>query len=167
VANAVKVVGEKLLKTDSQVVELQGRHRLVEELLGAGVEVALPLRDRGIDLIAYLDMGAGRQTFAAWPIQVKASTTRSFSIDRKYSKFPGILHVFVWGLNGRNPPEMYLLSHAEAIVVGDLMGWTRTGSWINGGKYSTSRPGKKLLDILAPYKVVVNGWRAALLERAT
>ena len=48
---------------DSQAVELLGRNRLVSDLLQAGLEVALPVRDRGIDLIAYanLNTGAGHQ----------------------------------------------------------------------------------------------------------
>ena len=38
---------------DTQMIEIMGRNRLIDELLRAGLEVALPLRDRGIDLIAY------------------------------------------------------------------------------------------------------------------
>ena len=47
---------EHYLAVDSQVIELLGRNRLVSELLRAGLEVAIPARDRGIDLIAYLDL---------------------------------------------------------------------------------------------------------------
>ena len=50
---------------DSQQIELLGRHRLVEELLRAGLEVALPLRDHGVDLIAYRDDAAAPGPFAA------------------------------------------------------------------------------------------------------
>ncbi len=32
---------------DTQVVELLGRNKLVSDLLRAGLEVALPMRDRG------------------------------------------------------------------------------------------------------------------------
>ena len=38
---------------DSQLIEIIGRNRLINELLRGGLEVATPLRDRGIDLIAY------------------------------------------------------------------------------------------------------------------
>src|SRR5205085_571466 len=62
--------------TDGQIVELRGRNWLVGELLRAGLEVARPERDRGIDLIAYADLDAtGR--FVARPIQMKAATGRS------------------------------------------------------------------------------------------
>lgn len=40
-------------KLDSQAVEILGKNKLINELLKAGLEVASPIRDRGIDLIAY------------------------------------------------------------------------------------------------------------------
>jgi len=82
---------------DSQTIELVGRSQLTSELLRAGLEVALPLRDRGIDLVAYADTGDGVTAFTAVPIQMKAASERSFSIDRKYDKFPNLLHAYVWG----------------------------------------------------------------------
>jgi hypothetical protein len=41
---------------DTQVIELIGRNRLGSEILRDGLEVAVPARDRGIDLIAYSDL---------------------------------------------------------------------------------------------------------------
>jgi len=43
--------GSTPMTRDSQVIELLGRNLLVAELLQAGLEVALPIRDRGIDLV--------------------------------------------------------------------------------------------------------------------
>ncbi len=48
--------GKKRKSIDPQVVELLGRNKLISDLLRAGLEVALPMRDRGIDLIAYVDL---------------------------------------------------------------------------------------------------------------
>ena len=67
---------------DTQTIEILGRNRLVNELLVAGLEVAMPLRDRGIDLIAYVDLAAAVSKFAAVPIQMKAASERAFSIER-------------------------------------------------------------------------------------
>jgi hypothetical protein len=44
-------------RSDSQRVEIMGRHRLNNELIAAGLEVAVPICDRGVDLIAYADVG--------------------------------------------------------------------------------------------------------------
>jgi hypothetical protein len=73
---------------DTQVVELLGRHRLMGELLRDGLEVAVPARDRGIDLIAYADLSRQVARFAARPVQMKAFTTRGFSVEQKYARTP-------------------------------------------------------------------------------
>ena len=75
---------------DTQTIELIGRHRLMSELMHAGLEVALPMRDRGIDLIAYVDLSSKVRSFLATPIQMKAASTRSFSIDKKYEKISNV-----------------------------------------------------------------------------
>ena len=62
---------------DSQTIEILGRNRLVDELLVAGLEVATLLRDRGIDLIAYVDLAADASKFAAVPISMKAASERA------------------------------------------------------------------------------------------
>ena len=67
----------KRSEMDTQVIEILGRNRLVDELLLAGLEVALPERDRGIDLIAYVDLVDSAASFAAVPIQMKAASARS------------------------------------------------------------------------------------------
>ena len=58
---------------DSQTLELVGQHRLASELLLAGLEVAFPARDRGVDLIAYVDVDLEAGRFVAKPIQLKAA----------------------------------------------------------------------------------------------
>src|SRR5437667_4051303 len=63
---------------DTQMIEIMGRNRLIDELLRAGLEVALPLRDRGIDLIAYVDLADQVSAFVACPIQMKAASGRFF-----------------------------------------------------------------------------------------
>ncbi|MEX2121148.1 MAG: hypothetical protein WD847_16265 [Pirellulales bacterium] len=73
--------------TDTQLIELLGRNRLIDDLLRAGLEVALPARDRGIDLIAYADLRTSVDAFVARPIQMKAASSRSFSVDVKWGRF--------------------------------------------------------------------------------
>ena len=62
---------------DTQVVEVLGRNRLIEILLRDCVEVAIPMRDKGIDLVAYFCVGARSSRFVAVPIQMKAASTSS------------------------------------------------------------------------------------------
>lgn len=142
---------------DKQVIEVIGRNYLVNELLQAGLEVAMPLRDHGIDLIAYADTGKGISAFTACPIQMKAASDKSFSINRKYEKFPNLLHAFVWNVGSSSECEIYALTHGEAVLVGDDMGYTRTPSW-GKGTFVTSSPSQKLLELLLPYRMTPQLW---------
>ena len=133
---------------DTQTIELVGQHRLASELLLAGLEVAFPARDRGVDLIAYAEVGRGLGGFVARPIQMKVASRRSFGIWKKYEKIHGLILAFVWHLDGQGERDTYALTHAESLAVGDAMGWTRTASWRAGG-YNTNNPGKKVCALLA------------------
>jgi hypothetical protein len=95
---------------DTQTIEFLGRNRLVDELLLAGLEVALPARDRGVDLIAYVDLESKVSSFVAFPIQMKAASTRAFSIDRKYSKIANLILAYVWGLQKPEHAVTYALT---------------------------------------------------------
>jgi len=66
---------------DSQVIELLGRNRLTDEILRSGLEVAHPIRDRGVDLIAYADLETNVPSFIARPVQMKAAPSQSFGIN--------------------------------------------------------------------------------------
>lgn len=147
---------------DSQVIELLGRNRLVDELLRAGLEVALPIRDRGIDLIAYADTGEGVTAFAARPIQMKAASAQSFSINAKYDAFPGLILAYVWNIADGSKTVTYALTHAEAVAVSDQMGYTKSASWLNDRSYSVSTIGAQLGKLLEPYRMTPEKWRARI-----
>ena len=119
-------------RMDTQVVELLGRNHLTGEIFRAGLEVARPVRDRGIDLIAYADLESKVETFVARPIQMKAASRRSFSLNRKYAKVRNLLIAYVWHLADPEDMVTFALSYAEARAVADKMGWTKTESWRKG-----------------------------------
>ena len=147
---------------DSQTIELLGQHRLASELLRAGLEVSFPSRDRGVDLIAYVDLDEEIGQFIAKPVQMKAASQRSFGIWKKYLKIHDLILAFVWHLDGSREPETYALTCDEAIAIGEAMGWTKTASWNEKGGYSTTRPGKKLCKLLAPHCMTPELWWAKI-----
>lgn len=150
---------------DSQSVEIIGRNYLVSVLVSDGLEVARPERDRGVDLIAYLDLDeAGR--FVACPIQMKAATTASFSLHCKYERIAQLLLVYVWYANDPGQACAYALRYDEAKSIADQMGWTRTESWRRGG-YSTTRPPRRLQTLLAPYRMGAGHWLRKVQEAGT
>jgi hypothetical protein len=142
---------------DSQKVELLGRNRLIDELLRDNLEVALPVRDRGIDLIAYADLSDKVSSYVARPIQMKAAWKKSFAIDRKYQRFPGLVIAYVWHLDSRNEAITYAMDYLQCCAVAEQMGWTRTASWGRGG-YASNAPGKRLLSLLEPFQMRTGSW---------
>lgn len=142
---------------DAQVVELLGRNRLVSDLLQAGLEVALPLRDRGVDLVAYADLGRDVGRFVARPIQMKASLRSGFSVDRKYARIRDLLIAYVWFLDDPARSVVYALTYPQAIKVARRMGYTKTASW-RRGTYVNTRPSPQLVSLLRAYKMTPGGW---------
>jgi hypothetical protein len=142
---------------DTQVVELLGRQRLLSELLRDGLEVASPARDRGIDLIAYADLSHQVDRFAARPIQMKASTTRAFSVARKYERFADLILAYVWHVDDPVQAVTYAMTYPQAKALADALGWTKTPSWA-AGEYSTSKPSQHLVQLLESYRMGTGHW---------
>lgn len=151
---------------DTQAIELIGRHRLAAELLRAGLEVAEPSRDRGVDLIAYTDIDKHLGRFVARPIQMKAASRRSFGIWKKYLKIQDLIFAFVWHLDGKGDAVTYALTCAEANAIGRTMGWTHSASWKKRGGYVTTKPGAELLGLLAPYRMTPGEWWKKVTENS-
>jgi hypothetical protein len=143
---------------DSQTIELIGQHRLASELLQAGLEVAFPARDRGVDLIAYADIDQQIGRFVAKPIQMQAASQRSFGIWSKYLKINDLIRAFVWHVDGVSRPETFALTCREAIDLGDRLGWTKTDSWSKHGGYGTTKPGARVRELLEPYRMDSAKW---------
>ena len=146
-------------ESDSQLVEIAGKHLLISRLVAAGFEVAEPLRDKGIDLIVYRD----EERFDASPLQMKASTHESFSLDRKYEKFPGLLIAYVWNVNTSDKGEVYLLTFRQALNVLEAKGYSKTDSWTKNGYYFVRNAGKELKELLKPYRIQAKKWPERIL----
>jgi hypothetical protein len=148
---------------DTQQIELVGRAALETELIKRGFEVARPHRDKGIDLLVFLDEPV--DPFAALPIQVKAFTGTSFSVMRKYERMTGLVLVYIW--NVLASPRFFLMSYAEAagLVPGPQKA---TASWnkplLQAGWSWTKAP-KRVVAGLVPFE---NRWEwlRAQLTRA-
>ena len=144
---------------DSQLVEIAGKHLLISRLVAARYEVAEPLRDRGIDLIVYRD----ENQFNAFPVQMKASTQESFSLDRKYEKFSNLHIAYVWNVNAGDGGEVYLLPYDQALKVMDAKGYSRTDSWTKNGNYFVRNAGKEQKALLKPFRMQLQNPREKIL----
>jgi hypothetical protein len=142
---------------DTQQVEILGRNRLKTSLIEAGIEVATPERDNGIDLIAYV-WSAEQGTFLARPIQMKAASNFSFAIDRKYERIPTLLMAFVMGL--RQPQHsIFVMTYDVVLSIATTLGWTETASWQKANAYSTRHASKRLGELLAPHTASPAVWQ--------
>jgi hypothetical protein len=147
---------------DSQLTEIAGKHLLISRLVAAGFEVAQPLRDKGIDLVAYRDGEDGKK-FAGYPIQLKASSHESFSLDQKYERFgPDLLIAYVWNVQTPERSDVYALTFDDALQVMEKKGYAKTDSWTKKGYYFVRFAGPELKEILKPYKMNTERWQEKL-----
>ncbi len=94
---------------------------------------------------------------------MKAALKGSFGINRKYSKIRNLIIAFVWSIGDPREPTIYALTHEETLGVAKKMGYTKTKSW-KTGSYGTTNPGKKLVSLLAPYKMTPELWWHRITE---
>ena len=151
------------IQLDSQQVEILGRNLIKASLIEAGIEVATPERDNGIDLIAYRWSQDG--LFTAHPIQIKAASSLSFGMDQKYAKIPQLIMVFVMNCRSASESTIYAMTYGQMVQVGDAMAWTKTASWTERDGYSTRHPSPKLLGLLTPHRVEPAKWAALMVDR--
>jgi hypothetical protein len=148
-------------KFDGQLTEIAGKHVLISRLVAAGFEVAEPLRDKGIDLVVYRD-GEGGKDFEAYPIQLKASSHESFSLDKKYEHFPRLLIAYVWNVQAPERSDVYALTFSDAMQVLVKKGYAKTDSWTKKGYYFVRSAGPDLKKMLEPYKMTTERWQKKL-----
>jgi hypothetical protein len=140
---------------DTQQIEALGRSRLKSALIEAGLEVATPERDKGVDLIAYRwEPDSGE--FVAVPIQMKAARDFIFGVDRKYERIPHLVIAYAMHVRA-DDHAIYALTYKEAESVARKLGWTNTRSWADG-YYVQTRPSAALRAALEPYLVTPDAW---------
>jgi hypothetical protein len=155
-------------RVDSQLIELAGRNWLMSQLQRAGIEVAKPERDRGVDLIAYIE----HPRFLACPIQLKVSSKSAFVVYRE--KHQGMLLVYVWHVTDSAKTTALAMTWSEAEFIAKQMGWTEKPSYRKAKGYwrvpsvnSNSRKEsvRKLRDLLERHKITNGEWMG-IIQRA-
>ena len=146
---------------DSQLTEVFGKNLLISHLVAAGFEVAQPVRDRGVDLVVYKD-GEDAKNYVPCLIQLNASSHESFSLDKKYGRFPHLLIAYVWNVQTPVQSNVYALTFNEALQVMEKKGYAKTDSWKNDGYYFVRNAGVDLKRILEPFKMTTERWQEKL-----
>jgi len=153
---------------DTQITALAGHHYLISQLLADDIEVAVPVRDHGIDLIAYVDRIETAGQFFACPIQLKTAKDERFILQRKYEKFPNLLMVYAWNISNDATRVLYALTYNEAkkLLQDGPKGTdhTKTKSWTkkNGGYHFKVNDDWR--DRLKDYKMKRGKWAEKIRE---
>lgn len=148
---------------DAMTLRLLGRNRVIDDLLRAGLQTALPLVDgTGIDLFAFGMPRGAHERWVSAPVRVRASSGRAFAIDEGADRVPGLLHAFVWGLGGSDE-RVYVLNHREARTIAEQMGFAlpQTGQF---ALYDHQAPTRSLMELIEPYRTGSDRWRDRLNE---
>lgn len=138
---------------DTQNIEIIGECHLITQLVSAGIEVAKPLRDHGIDLLIYRDT----EIFKAIPLQIKTYRNQGFCVLEKYAQFPSLLMVYVWNIE--NQPLIYVMTYEQSLDIAKQMNWLETKTWQTKKHYYTNAPSKQLRALLAPYLSNTETWK--------
>ena len=133
-------------KISTEAVEAAGRNWLSAQLLLRGLEVSVPIVDRGVDLIVFKEVGD--LGIRALPLQLKCASAESFGIHRKYAE-RGITMVYVWNVLGQ--PSAFILTYEEALSALGAAA-AETPSWRDRGRYTVSNIPKVLRERLKPYE---------------
>jgi hypothetical protein len=150
---------------DTRIIEIRGRHRLIDEILQPGLEVALPIRDRGVDLIVYSELDEHVEAFTARPIQMKAASGQGFGLDQKYAHIPDLIIAYVWYLADPSKAVTYALTYPEALHIIKALGWTTTHSWLKKGGYFSSTVSADLVKLLGPHRMTPQAWLQKITRR--
>jgi hypothetical protein len=144
----------------SSIIEVLGRNHLIAQLIQDDVHAAIPLWDRGIDLIAYFGEHDGVR---ARGIQLKANEDSRWGLHRKYEGIVGLLMVYVWYVKEASAVEIYAMTYKEAFSILDKRRHTLTESWTkkNGG-YTIPNVNGSLREDLQSYRMGPGKWRDRL-----
>ena len=94
----------------------------------------MPIRERGVDQIAYADKAANNCPFTSRPIHLKAATKECFSLTRKCGAVSDLIIVYIGHVvKAQAAPIIYTLSYEDARLVAKEMEWLDTLTWKNTG----------------------------------
>jgi hypothetical protein len=133
------------------------KHELIASLLRAKLEVAIPIRDRGIDVLAYVDQEPRSTYLKSIAIQMKSAVGGCFSIESKYEKFSNLILAYVWHATEPTQTTVFAVKYSEALAIASEVGYTRTPSWA-AGCYVTTRPSARLRGLLEPFRATEARW---------
>lgn len=131
-------------KPDAQQIGIVGLNLLVSLLVADDFEVAVPIRDRGTDLIIFNDTYRG-QRFRAAPVQLKSFSDSAFSLNEAKQK--DMLMAYVWYTARPRDAEVYIMRFDQAVALVH-----QSGYFEKHRNVFIPKPSKQLVDDIQKYK---------------
>src|SRR5271155_2297843 len=91
--------------------ERTGTNWLIIQLLNAGLDVATPFVDEGIDLFVYGQDRDGKLTFRS--LQIKTTDSEGFELYKKYEKIPELFMIYIWYSNELKETKAYGMTYVH------------------------------------------------------
>jgi hypothetical protein len=151
----------KQRRHDGQLIEIAGRNWLVSQLIQCGIEVATPERDKGVDLIAYVEA----PRFRACRIQLKVTTDPTFVAYRE--KHSGMLMVYIWHIDDPPKTVAFAMRTAQARQIVKAKGWHENRAWTKANGYWRRRVTENsdfYHRYLRKHKMDLEKWRPTILR---
>lgn len=156
-----------VLKLTGRQVERIALPHLEVSVLRAGLQLATPTIDSGIDAVVFATEGG----FRARPVQLKAFSGRGWSLYQRYEKFDQLLMAYVWSAVSADA-QVVVMTYAESFAIAKAMGFTETASWKTGVKtgkpgyaVTTMTVGGKLHQLCIPHLATPERWQALLATK--
>src|ERR1700680_5070471 len=105
------------VQMESEMLEMVGRARLMDELLQDGVNVALPMGACEIDMLAYVDSRTTPCRIVSVPIKVASFCCDALSSNLEAARASGLLIALVWGISNPEHVRTFAFTPAELTVV--------------------------------------------------
>jgi hypothetical protein len=143
---------------DSEMLELVGRARLMDEMMEDGVNVALPMGACEMDMLAYVNSRTGPCRIVSVPINVASFCSDALSSNLEAARVSGLLIALVWGIGNPEDVRTFALTPAELTVVKmiEII-----------GRANACTPEVVLRNALEPFAMSPGKWRkkiTAILE---
>jgi hypothetical protein len=149
---------------ESEMLELVGRARLMDELLEDGVNVAVPMGACEMDILAYLDSGTAACRIVSVPIKVASFCSDALSSNLWAARASGLLIALVWDISNPEHVRTFAFTPAELTVVKMIEVIQRASAARSGERPDQACTREAVLqNALEPFAMSPGKWRKKLI----
>jgi hypothetical protein len=146
------------LADDKQLIEVIGKAKFTEFAIRSGFEVAMPVRDCGIDVLLYFPIEDNLLTTTI-PVQLKCYSSQALTVDSKYNRMGDLLHVVLWNCTNKEP-SFFALTQKHSMHFAEMFGWDKLPGWINKkGRYDATKATTRIIDEMRQYRTITETFK--------